>query len=212
MKKKILVILLVLVFLYCIGGVIYSVVIRQIDSVEKKEENSSIININNYDYSIDGDKVTSLYKKEFNSLKSNLESEEIDLNNYVTSIAKLYIIDLYSLNIKSNKYDVTASQYVYLEAIDNFKLKVSETLYKYIEDNSDGKRKQDLPEVSEVIINSIEESSYVIGSNEYQSFVVDIEWLYLKELGYDTHSIITLINDNNIISVVEENEIEQKNS
>ena len=211
MKKKILIILLILIFLYCIGGVIYSVIVRQ-----KKEvvETSSILTIDKYDYKFDYLKETTLYKQEFNNLKSNLESEEIDLKNYASSIAKLYIIDLYTLSTKSNKYDITSDQYVHINNRDNYKLKVSETLYKYIEDNSNG-RSQNLPEVSEVILKDIVESTYIIGSNEYPCYNVNISWFYKKDLGYDTSATLTLINDNSIISVVEEKRIEdleQKNS
>ena len=211
MKKKILVILLVLIFLYCIGGVIYSIVIKQID---KKNEHVNIITINNYDYKLNADKETSLYKKEFNLLKNNLESDQINFKEYATSIAKLYIIDLYTLSTKANKYDITSNQYIWSTGRDNYTLKVSETLYKYIEDNTLGKRSQELPKVSEVIIKNIEESTYLIGSNEYPSYVITIEWLYEKDFGYDVNAVITLINDNDIISVVEENKMndEQKNS
>lgn len=214
MKKKILIILLSLIFIYCIGGVIYSVVVRQSTS-NKDKENENIITINNYDYTLNADNVTSLYKKEFNSLKNNLESSEVDYNNYVTSIAKLYIIDLYTLSIKSNKYDITSSQYVYSLGRENFKLKVSETLYKFIEDNTDG-RKQEFPEVSEVIIDSVEDATYTIEATNFVAYNVKVHWLYKKDLEYDEDAILTLIRDNNIISVVEENRVEdleeQKNS
>ena len=209
MKKKILVILLVLIFMYCIGGVIYSIVVSQKDD---EEVTLNILSINNYNYKIDVDKETDIYKHEFNFLKNNLESEEIDFKDYASSIAKLYVIDLYTLNTKTNKYDITSNQYVYNSASENYNLKVSETLYKYIEDNTDG-RNQELPVVSEVIINNIEESKYIIGSKEYQSYIIDIDWLYEKDLGYDTEALITLINDNNIISVVAQSKkVEQKNS
>ena len=207
MKKKILIILLILIFIYCIGGVIYSIIINQ--KTKGKEADNNILTINNYDYQID-DSVTTLYKNEFNSLKSNLESKDIDYNNYASSIAKLYIIDLYTLSIKRNKYDVTSSQYIYSSVIENYKLKVSDTLYNFIEDNCD-ERNQELPEVSEVIIENVEESTYLIDSKEYDSYVITLSWLYKKDLGYDTEAVLTLINKDGIISVIEEKRLE-KNS
>lgn len=202
MKRKILIVILCLIFLYCIGGVVYSVLIKQVD--EKESVKSSLVSVDNYEYKIDSDVVSSLYKKEFDILKANLESEEINFDEYVKSLAKLYVIDLYSLNSKSNKYDVTASQYVFSNGKDNFKLKVSESIYKYIEDNGNGDRKQELPCVSEIFVNSVSESSYMIGDISYDAYLVDVSWLYEKDLGYETNCLLTLIKDNNIVSVVEE--------
>lgn len=206
MKKKILVVLLCLIFLYCIGGVIYSVLVKQNESTD--ETSSSLLTINNYDYSLSEERVSSLYKNEFTALKNNLESDEVNIDEYVRSIAKLYIIDLYSLKDKTNKYDVTASQYVKEESKENFKLKVSETIYKYIEDNTNNTRNQELPQVSEVVVNSVENIIYLIDTTEYEAYKVNVEWLYEKDLGYDTSANLILININNKISVVEENRVE----
>lgn len=204
MKKKVLIILLVLIFLYCIGGVIYSLFIN----TDVKEEEEKIITISNFDYEINEKNVGSLYINEFKKLKNNLESDEINYKDYVDSISKLYIIDLYSLNDKINKYDVTSVQYVNNESQENFKLKVSETIYKYIEDNSNNDRKQELASVVEVIIKNVENTNYLIGEKEYEAYNVTLEWLYEKDLGYDTNAILTLIKDENVISVVSEKRIE----
>lgn len=203
MKKKVLIILLSLLFIYCIGGVIYSLLIT--DKSRKDDKVVSIIEVS--DYKIDEKKVSNLYKQEFEILKNNLESSQIDYNEYAKSIAKLYIIDLYSLNDKLNKYDVTSSQYVYNNSQENFELKVSETLYKYLEDNNDGEREQVLASVTEVNIQSIEESLYAIDSNEYKGYNIVINWNYDKELGYDTSAVLTLINVDNKISVFEHKKV-----
>lgn len=206
MKKKILIVLLVLIFLYCIGGVIYSVLIDQKDNTVKVT--TSLIKIDGYDYFIDEERESSLYINEFKTLKGNLENTNVNIDEYVKSIAKLYIIDLYSLNSKNNKYDVTATQYVNEEISDNFKLKVSETIYKYIEDNSDNLRKQELPQVSEVVIKNVETVSYLLNDVEISAYKVNVEWLYEKDLGYDTSANLILINDNDIVSVLEESRVE----
>lgn len=207
MKKKILVLLLVLIFLYCIGGVVYSVLISQKDNTDKVT--NTLIKIDGYDYFIDEKRESSLYINEFKNLKDNLESDDINIDEYIKSIAKLYIIDLYSLNSKNNKYDVTSTQYVNEQTRDNFKLKVSETIYKYIEDNSDNLRKQELPQVSEVVIKSVETVSYLLNDVEISAYKVNVEWLYEKDLGYDTSANLILINDNNMVSVLEESRIEE---
>lgn len=207
MKRKILIVILGLIFLYCIGGVIYSVLIKNSDTNES-DEKSSILKIDGYDYKIDENVVSSIYKDEFNILKTNLENEDVNIDEYVKSVAKLYIIDLYSMQSKINKYDITASQYVSKSARDNFELKVSETLYKYILDNSNGNRNQELPLVTEIFIDSVETGTYIVGDISYDSYVVDIKWIYEKDLGYDAESLVTLINEDGLISVVEQKEKE----
>ena len=52
-------------------------------------------------------------KTEFDVLKANLESDTIDEEAYALSIAKLFIIDLYTMNNKINKYDIGGIEYVY---------------------------------------------------------------------------------------------------
>lgn len=207
MKRKILIVILGLIFLYCIGGVIYSVLIKN-SGTNESDDKSSILKINGYDYKIDENVVSSLYKDEFNILKTNLENEDVSIDEYVKSVAKLYIIDLYSMQSKINKYDITASQYVSKSARDNFELKVSETLYKYILDNSNGNRNQELPLVTEIFIDSVENGTYIVDDISYDSYVVDIKWIYEKDLGYDAESLVTLINEDGLISVVEQKEKE----
>jgi len=200
--KKVLVVLLILIFVYCIGGVIYSLNIKD----DKKQEDT-ILSINGYEYKIKNS-VNDLYKNEFNKLKTNLESDNVNLNEYIKSIAKLYIIDLYSLNDKINKYDVSAAQYVIDTSRENFKLKVSETIYKYIEDKSDGERSQDLPIVTEIFVDNVNETTYKINELDYKGYQVLISWKYDKDLGYPMSADLTLIEENNIISVVSEKRIE----
>jgi len=200
--KKVLVVLLILIFVYCIGGVIYSLNIK-----DNKKQEDTILSINGYEYKIKNS-VNDLYKNEFNKLKTNLESDNVNIDEYIKSIAKLYIIDLYSLNDKINKYDVSAAQYVIDTSRENFKLKVSETIYKYIEDKSDGERSQDLPIVTEIFVDNVNETTYKINELDYKAYQVLISWKYDKDLGYPMSAYLTLIEENNIISVVSEKRIE----
>ena len=200
--KKVLVVLLILIFVYCIGGVIYSLNIK-----DNKKQEDTILSINGYEYKIKNS-VNDLYKNEFNKLKTNLESDNVNIDEYIKSIAKLYIIDLYSLNDKINKYDVSAAQYVIDTSRENFKLKVSETIYKYIEDKSDGERSQDLPIVTEIFVDNVNETTYKINELDYKGYQVLISWKYDKDLGYPMSADLTLIEENNIISVVSEKRIE----
>ena len=204
MKKKILVVLLILVFLYCIGGVAYSIFVRQHNNKKKINRDNDIVKIDGYDYEMLKSKSTEIYKDNFMELKDNLESGEIDFKKYASSVAKLYIIDFYTLSNKVNKYDVGSVQYVYLDAQENFRLKASETLYKYVIDNTNNDRDQKLPEVSEIMIEKLEEGTFAIDSDTYDSYIIDLNWIYKEEMGYETNARLTLVKRDNVISVVEE--------
>ena len=72
-----------------------------------------------------------------------------------------------------------------------------------MENNSDGKRRQDLPEVSSITNSSVEGSTFLFGEDEYDSYVVSITWDYVDDLGYDDNATITLIELDNKLYVVE---------
>lgn len=72
-----------------------------------------------------------------------------------------------------------------------------------MENNSNGKRKQKLPEVSAIDESNVETSTFTIGEDEYESYIVKLSWSYEKDLGYDKNATITLIPLNEKLYVVE---------
>ena len=196
-SKKIYVVICIALLIYFLGGIIYSFTNKK---TENKEDVG--IQIKGYEY-ISRDSDTMLFKNEFNLLKKNLESDEIDYTEYAKSVSKLFIIDLYTLKNKKNMYDVGGVEFVYKEARDNFKLNVENTLYKYME-NIDG-RKQELPEVSAVEVVDILETEFSIGEEKFDAFKVNVDISYVKDLEYDKKAEIILIKLDNYIYVVEKN-------
>lgn len=200
MKKKIIAIAVCTILLmYFIGGILYSFI--------KKEEPQSNLQkigetIKGYDYVL-YEKELKNYEKEFKVLKNILEKDEIDYKDYATSISKLFIIDLYTLNNKKNKYDVGGTEFVYPNILDNYKLNVEETLYKYIIDSTDNDRKQKLPIVKEVLLESIEEIEYKIDKTKYNAYKVILNIEYEEDLGYDKKAEIISIKENNYLYIVE---------
>ena len=152
--------------------------------------------IEKYGYTLN-DNVTAYYKKEFDALK-NIENDK----DIATQVAKLFVIDLYSINYKINKYEVTSMQYFYSEKRDMHRQKVLDTIYKYVEDNSYGDRNQELPEVSEVIVKEEKEDKFKMDKDKKDSYVVTLGISYVKDLGYDKLAEVTLIKDGNNFSVV----------
>ena len=141
MKKSLLITILILVLIYGVGGIIYFYL-----KDDKEEVVEKISEIKNYPYTLKSN-ATEYIKNEFAILKVNLESNEINEEEFASSIAKLFIADLYTISNKINKYDIGGLDYVFPSAVDNYKLKVKETLYKYVEDNDKGKRTQKLPQM-----------------------------------------------------------------
>lgn len=201
MKKKIILFLCILIFVYAAGGTIYYIATR-----EKKDDKPIVINkdtIKGYDYTLKSN-ATKLYEDEFKTLKANLEGN-INYDEYAVSVAKLFIIDLYTINNKINKYDTGGVSFVYPDGRNNYKLNVQNTIYKYVEDNTNGKRTQNLPEVSSVIVKDSKKDTYKIGNNSFEAYKINLEWSYVQDLGYDKTGEIILIKKDKNIYVVEKN-------
>ncbi len=197
--KRILIIILIVVLLAIISFVIYKILLNN----KTEEEVVNVVDsISEYGYNLD-DRDTELMKSTYEELKNILNSDEIDYELYASALARLFVIDLFTMDNKINKYDVGGSEYVYPDALENFKLNVEDTLYKHMENNSSGKRKQDLPEVSSIEVLSNETDEYTIGENSFDSYIVNLSWQYVSDLGYDNNALITLINLDNKLYVVE---------
>ena len=201
-KKIIIIIIIVIILLLC------AFIAFKLFNKDDKKPINVIDDVKNYNYVLE-DRDTQLFKDTFKELKDILNADDIDFEKYAQTLSKLYIIDLYTMDNKISKYDVGSSEFIYPDYLDKFKLKVTETMYKTIENNVNGKRKQDLPEVTSVEITNTEESTFKIGEEEYSSYVIDLKWNYKKDLGYDDTARITSIKSDNYIYIVEHDEVEE---
>lgn len=202
-KKWILVIIGGLILLN-VGFFAYKTFIEKNNT--KAVETKTLETISGYDYKLE-DRDTTLYKEEFNTLKTNLTSDNIDYTEYAKSIAKLYIIDLYTLNNKLNKYDIGSKEFIYQDALDNYILKAGDTLYKYVEDNTYNQRKQELPIVKSINVTNVLEGTYNIKDQVFSSYEVTLTWEYTKDNDYDKSAKVIIIRNETKLSVVEENRI-----
>lgn len=202
MKKKVILFFCILIFVYAVGGSIYYLVTKDSDDGDKVVITNKD-KIKGYDYTLKSN-ATKLYEDEFNILKDNLEGE-VNYDEYANSIAKLFVIDLYTINNKLNKYDTGGAGFVYPDGRDNYKLNVQNTIYKYVEDNTDGKRNQVLPEVSSVTVKESKKDTFTINSVSYESYKINLEWSYVQDLGYDKSGEVILIKKDKNIYVVEKN-------
>lgn len=171
-------------------------------SDKDKREIKKVDTIKGFDYHLE-DRDTKIYKEEFAKLKKNLESKNINYDEYANSIAKMFIIDLYTINNKVNKYDIGGTEFVYPDALENYNVNAKDTLYKYVIDNSDNKRNQKLPEVKSIKDISAKKSTFKIDENEVESYEITLNWDYVEDLGYDEEALIEIVKKENKLYIVE---------
>lgn len=185
-------------------GVIGIGVLKIFHSDEKKGEEpnvSSIIsNINDYGYTLD-DRDTDYMKELFKELETILNESEVDYQAYAETLAKLFVIDFYTLDNKINKYDVGSLEYILSSSVDMFRQKAVDTIYRDILDNTYRDRIQDLPEITNVNIINTEEVTYTLNDEEVDAIKITMNYEYKEDLGYDTEGTIYLVRNANKLEV-----------
>lgn len=171
--------------------------------INKKETNNDkdINNIvekldqmENYDYYLD-ETSTEYYKQLYNELKEILNDTEINEEEYAKVIAKLFVTDLFTLDNKITSSDIGGLQFIFSGFKEDFINIAKTTLYSNIKSNIYENRKQQLPIVSNVDINNIENSSFTYQNNKYDSYDVILNITYQKDLGYPTKYNLSLIKN-----------------
>jgi len=200
-RYKIILAIIIVLFLLISGVTAYMLFFRNID--DNSNNKSSVVNqIKDFEYTLD-DRDSKLMQEEFHNLEEILNMEEIDYQEYAQVLSKLFVIDLYTINNKINKYDIGSLEYILESEKEKFKSIIIDSIYKTVLDNSNHKREQELPEVKSVEVESIVEDNYMKGDDLFPSYTVSIKWDYVRDLGYDKKANITLVKENNKIFVVE---------
>ena len=198
-KYKYPLLLLILVIIVIVGLILFKLFFAK---DEVKNNVKVIDSIVDFSYTLD-ERDTKLMKDNYQELKNILKEREIDYKEYAIVLAKLFVIDLFTMDNKINKYDVACLEYVYPDNLENFKTNVEDTIYKLMEDNTYGKRTEKLSIVNNVEITNEEESTFKINEEEVPSYVVTLNWTYDKDLGYDKNAKITMIRKDKKLYVVE---------
>lgn len=199
---------------YKIGLIIISVLLASVigvgvfkifysNDLEEKEPNVTnvISNITDYGYTLD-DRDTDYMKETFKELETILEASEVDDHDYASVLAKLFVIDFYTLNNKINKYDVGSLEYILSSKVDSFRLKAMDTIYRDILDNTYRDRVQDLPEIANVQILDVVDTTFTLNEEEVQAIQVTMNYEYKEDLGYDTEGTIYFVKNANKLEVV----------
>ncbi len=169
---------------------------------EKEANVSSIIsNISDYGYTLD-DRDTKYMKEAFEQLKEILTDKNIDYDEYAKVLAKLFVIDFYTLDNKINKYDVGALEYIYSNKVDTFRQKAIDTIYRDVIDNTYLDRVQELPEITNVDIINVLDVKYNLEDKEVDAIKITMNYEYKENLGYDNEGTIILIKNINKLEVI----------
>lgn len=203
LKKNVkrVIILIFIIFTIVVGAIIYF----KYNDKEKVNEVKIVNEIKDYDYKLKENKPKK-YKEMFEELKEILSSKNVDEEAYVKKISEMFIYDFYSLNDKVAKTDVGGVDFVYKEIIDNFLLNAEDTYYKYVESNIYNNRKQSLPTVSEITIESVEKETYAYNEqNDEMAYKVKVSWSYTDDnfSDYQKEATLIFIHDKNKLSLVE---------
>lgn len=173
------------------------------DEEEKREVNvtSVISNISDYGYTLD-DRDTDYMKEVFSELENILEALEIDYHAYAEALAKLFVIDFYTLDNKINKYDVGSLEYILSSSVESFRLKAQDTIYRDVIDNTYRDRIQDLPEITNVEVVNTEDTTFTLNDEEVDAIKVEMNYEYKEDLGYDTEGTIYLVRNDVKLEIV----------
>lgn len=187
-KKIIRIIMLVVVALIAIYAIFVAI-------PSKKNKDEGVENINNKYILYKRD--SSLYKENFEKLRTILETSPVDNKEYAETIVKLFVIDFYTLDNKNDNTDIGGLQYVHSNLKDNLVLNASSTMYKYI------KTTKELPKVKSITSVDTRETTYKINDKDYSAYAITINWEYDKDLGYEKQGTFIVVNDNGNLSIVE---------
>ena len=153
-----------------------------------------ISNITYYGYTLD-DRDTDYMKDTFHELEDILSASEVDYHLYADTLAKLFVIDFYTLDNKINKYDVGSLEYILSSKVDMFRQKAVDTIYRDILDNTYRDRIQDLPEITNVTILNTEDVTFTLNEEEVSAIKVTMNYEYKEDLGYDTEGTIYFVRN-----------------
>ena len=195
--KKILLLIIILALLIYIG--IY--VVKKKNKPQPTKEVEVIDTIDDFGYQLN-DNETKYYNELFNKLKDILKEEDYDEKEYATVIAKLFLVDFYDLDNKVMKSDIGGTQFVYENYREDFEKGAKAGLYKYVESNVYGDRKQQLPIVKEVTPENIENKSFQYeNTTDNNAYYLTMNITYEKSLGYPTKVEMVLIHNNDRLEV-----------
>ena len=200
-KAKLTIIGVALILIIALAAII---AINFMPKKEKVKEVKVLKSIEEYGYELKDNK-TKKYKELFKQLEDILREDEVNQEEYAKKVAEMFVYDFYSLEDKVAKTDVGGVDFVHPDALDNFLLNAEDTYYKYIESNIYGERKQDLPAVDTITVESITPTEFAYNKTKHEGYEVKVNWTYTNEKfsSYQKSAVVVLIKKDIKYYVVE---------
>lgn len=199
-KKKPRILILVIVAILTIMGGVF---VKQTFFGKKAVQAAKVVDkLDKYGYTLE-DNATKYQIELFKELKKVLSDTTVDEEKYASLVGQLFLTDYFTLNTKSSKNNVGGVQFVYKDYQDNFIKQATDQVYKYVESNIYGNRKQELPVVSKVTITDVSEASYdYLDETDDKAFTVECAIEYEKDMGYQTNATLVLVHANDKLEIV----------
>ena len=204
-KKKIFKFLLMLIVIIAIIVGAVSLFLNDGKSTKKvvKVEDE----IEKYGYKMD-DNETKYYKELFKKLKTTLESDEVDEDEYATLVSQLFIADFLNLDNKTSRNDVGGVQFVYTDFQNDFIKLAKEGIYNGIVNESSRTKDQNkLPVVTNVEVVNLEHISHdYLDTTDDDAIKVDLNITYETDLDYQKTTSLILVHNDIKLEIVEMSE------
>lgn len=192
-------ILLFLIFLIVGGGFFaYKKLNTKKETVKKIKAISAI---DDYGYSLK-ENATPYFKGLFKELEQTLNKDDVDEEKYMTLVSKMFVADFFNLDNKVSKNDVGGVQFVYKDYQTDFEKYAMDSIYKSVESNVYGNRRQSLPIVEEVECSKVKNELFKYGdSSDDKAYVVDFDIKYKDDMGYQTEGSLVIIHSDKKLEV-----------
>lgn len=200
LKKKVvvLIVLILVLIVLATGLVLY---MKHNEKPDNPIEKKVVDKIPEYGYVLESNK-TKLYQDLFKELVKTLNEEEVNEEEYAKLISQMAVADFYNLDNKLSKNDIGGTQFIREKNVSNFVLEASETVYKYVEQNLEGNRKQELPIVTSVEASNIKKIKYKYKNiSDDNAYVVTVKLGYKKDLEYPKQVIVKLLHNDKKLEI-----------
>ena len=200
MKKVVIIIICAFVAILLLVGLLSN----KGSSKDKKgnaKEPTTVDSIPKYEYHLYSNK-SEAYKSKFQELSKALTKEVVDEEEYAKILSELFVIDLFDLNSKVSNTDIGGVDLFYPKTRGDFVKTEEDGMYKYIESNVYGGRKQSLPVVKSAI-STIEKTAYTGKvTNDENAYKATVDITYERDLEYPTKVYLTLVHVDNKLYVI----------
>lgn len=203
MKSKYKIIMLIVVILIIVLSVIGVIYFKSSDNTEETPV-KVVDSVDGFMYELK-DNDSKLKKELFYELKKELENDDINYQSYAELLSKIFVVDVFSLDNKLNKYDIGGLDFILESEKEKFRSLMGDTLYDILENNFDGGREQELPQVKEILVEGCTESKITIDNEELLAYDIVLNWTYEVDLGYDTSATVKVVKKDNKMYIVSYN-------